>query len=123
MRDSGRASQGDGLTFSDASCATTFWNQKCSQENLRLELPRVLLQAGFDGFWDHVHRACAEFVFNLNGTGISEREELWRRRVIVPLAMKGSTIFPGVHRNVKQISVVACISAAGEHMTPFFASS
>jgi hypothetical protein len=24
MRDSGRASQGDGLTFSDASCATTF---------------------------------------------------------------------------------------------------
>jgi hypothetical protein len=43
--------------------------------------------------------------------------------VIVPPAMKGQTIFYDVNRNLKQIFVVACISAAGEHMTPFFISS
>jgi hypothetical protein len=37
--------------------------------------------------------------------------------VIVPSAMKGQTIFHDVHRNLKHISVLACISAAGEHMT------
>jgi hypothetical protein len=37
--------------------------------------------------------------------------------------MKGQTIFHDVHRNLKHVSVVACISAAGEHMTPFFVSS
>jgi hypothetical protein len=40
--------------------------------------------------------------------------------VIVPLPMTGQTISHGVHRNLKHIYVVACISAAGEYMTPFF---
>jgi hypothetical protein len=31
--------------------------------------------------------------------------------------------FHDVHRNLKHISVVPCISAAGEHITPFFVSS
>jgi hypothetical protein len=34
--------------------------------------------------------------------------------------MKGQTIFYGVHRNLKHISVVACILDAGKHMTPFY---
>jgi hypothetical protein len=37
--------------------------------------------------------------------------------------MKWQTIFHGVHRNLQHVSVVACISAAGEHMTPFFVFS
>jgi hypothetical protein len=37
--------------------------------------------------------------------------------------MKGQTIFREVHRNLKHISVVACISAAREHITSFFVSS
>jgi hypothetical protein len=39
--------------------------------------------------------------------------------VIIPSAMRGQTVFHGVHRNLKHKSVVACISAAGEYMTPF----
>jgi hypothetical protein len=44
-------------------------------------------------------------------------------RVVVPSAMRRQTIFHGVHRNLKYISVVAYVSAAGEHMTPFFVCS
>jgi hypothetical protein len=33
--------------------------------------------------------------------------------------MTGQTIYHAVHRNLKHMSVVACISAAGEQMTPF----
>jgi hypothetical protein len=32
--------------------------------------------------------------------------------MIVPSAMRGQTIFHGVNRNLKHISVVVCISAA-----------
>jgi hypothetical protein len=39
--------------------------------------------------------------------------------MIITSAMKGQTNFHGVHRNLKHLSVVACISAASEHMTPF----
>jgi hypothetical protein len=62
-------------------------------------------------------------MFNLDEIGISEWEDCCTRRVIVPSAMKGQTIFHGIHRNLKHIPAVACISAAGEHMTPFFVSS
>jgi hypothetical protein len=34
--------------------------------------------------------------------------------------MRGQTIDHVVHNNLKHISAVACISAAGEHMTPFW---
>jgi hypothetical protein len=62
-------------------------------------------------------------VFNLDEIGISEWEDRVERRVIVPTTMRGQTIFHGVHRNLKHISVVVCISAAGEHMSPFLVSS
>jgi hypothetical protein len=84
------------------------------------EVPRVFGQAGLDGFRDHVHRACAELVFNLDEIEISEWEDRCTRRVIVPSAKKGQTIFRGVHQNLKHISVLACISAAGEYVTLFF---
>jgi hypothetical protein len=66
-----------------------FVKPKVLQENLRLEVPRVFLQAGLEGFRDHVHSACAELVFNLDEIGISEWEDHCTRRVIVPSAMTG----------------------------------
>jgi hypothetical protein len=41
------------------------------------------------------------------------------RKVIVPSAMNGEVIYHSLHQNSKHISVVVCISAAGEHMMPF----
>jgi hypothetical protein len=100
-----------------------FETKSVPQENPRLEVPRAFLDAAVEGFRAHVHGACAELVFDLDEIGISEWEDRAARRVIVPSAMRGQTIFHSVHRNLKHISVVACISAAGEHMTPFFVCS
>jgi hypothetical protein len=50
---------------------------------------------------------------------VSEWEDRSERRVIVPSTMRGQTIYHAVHRNLKHISIVVCISAASEHMTSF----
>jgi hypothetical protein len=100
-----------------------FETKSVPQENPRLDVPRAFLEAATDGFRDHIHNACAELLFNLEEIGISEWEDRRARRVIVPSVMRGQTILHGVHRNLKHMSVVAFIFAAGEHMTPFFVCS
>jgi hypothetical protein len=65
-----------------------FETKSVPQENPRFAVPRVFLQAELDGFRDHVHRACAELVFNLDEIGISEWEDCCTRRVIALSAMK-----------------------------------
>jgi hypothetical protein len=62
-------------------------------------------------------------VFNLDAICVSEWEDRSERRVIVPSTMRGQTIYHPAHRNLKHISVAACISAAGEHMTLFLVCS
>jgi hypothetical protein len=42
------------------------------QENPRLEMPRVSLDAAIDSLRHHVHGSCAELVFNLGEVGIGE---------------------------------------------------
>jgi hypothetical protein len=37
--------------------------------------------------------------------------------------MTDQTIHHGVHRNYKRMSVICCVSAAGESLTPFVVSS
>jgi hypothetical protein len=62
-------------------------------------------------------------VFNLDEVGISQWENKVEKKVIVPSAVGDQMIFHSVHRNSKHISIVACISAAGEHMTLFMVCS
>jgi hypothetical protein len=52
-----------------------FETKSIPQENPRLEMPRIFLEAAIDGFRDHVHNACAELVFNLNKIGMNEWED------------------------------------------------
>jgi hypothetical protein len=63
--------------------------------------------------------SCTELVFNLDEVGISEWEDRTPRKVIVPVSMTDQTIHHGVHRNLKQMSVICCVSADGEFLTPF----
>jgi hypothetical protein len=60
----------------------------------------------------------ADFVFNLNKVGISDWEDRKTKKVIALAAMPGQTIHHGVSRKVKHISVIACMSAAGESLLP-----
>jgi hypothetical protein len=65
----------------------------------------------------------AELIFNLGEVEISEWEDHVPRKVIVPVSMFDQTIHHGVHRNLKHISVVSCLSTVGESMTLFMVSS
>jgi hypothetical protein len=48
-----------------------FETNSIPQENPRLEVPRVFLEAAIDGFRDHVHNVCTELVFNLDKIGVT----------------------------------------------------
>jgi hypothetical protein len=93
------------------------------QENQRLEVPRVFLEAGIEGIRTHVHNSYAEPIFNLDEIGIREKEDRVERKVIVPLAVRKQKIFHGIHPGLKHISLVRCIPAGGDQMIPFLASS
>jgi hypothetical protein len=54
-------------------CAAEFFERKgSSQENQRLDVPRVFLEAAIEGIATHVHNSCTELVFNLDEIGIRE---------------------------------------------------
>jgi hypothetical protein len=57
-------------------------------------------------------------VFNVEKVGISDWTDRKMKKVIVTAAMLGQTIYHGISRNVKQVSVIACMSAAGESLLP-----
>jgi hypothetical protein len=82
-----------------------------------------LLEAAIEGIRTHVQNACGDRVFNLDEIGISEWEDQVERKVIVRSAVREQKIFHGIHRALKRISVVTCISAGGDHMIPFLLSS
>jgi hypothetical protein len=71
----------------------------------------------------HVPDCCADLVFNFDEIGISEWENRVAPKVIVPVSMSGQTIHHGVHRNLKHLSVVCCVSGSGESLTPFMVAS
>jgi hypothetical protein len=72
---------------------------------------------------EYLPGSCAELVFNLDEVGISEWEDRAPRKMIVPVSMTDQTIHHNVHRNLKHISVICCVSAAGQFLTPFVVSS
>jgi hypothetical protein len=64
-----------------------------------------------------------ELVFNLDKVCMSEWEDRKEKKVIVSMTIGGQTIYHGASRNLKQISVIACITAAGEFLTHFIVTS
>jgi RecJ-like exonuclease len=62
-------------------------------------------------------------VFNLDRVGISAWEGHRTKKVIVLAAILAQTIHQGVSRNVRHISAIPCISAAGESLSPYIVGS
>jgi hypothetical protein len=110
-------------SFLSRDAAELFEMKRSPQENQRLEVPRVFLEAVIEGIRSHVHNACADLVFNLDEIGISEWEDRVERKVMAPSAMRKRKIFHGIHRGLKHISVITSISAGGDHMMPFLVPS
>jgi hypothetical protein len=65
----------------------------------------------------------AELMFNLDEAGILDWEDRKTKIIIVPVTMVGQTIRHEISRTVKHISVVACVCAVGEALTPYIITS
>jgi hypothetical protein len=110
-------------SFLSRHVAERFEKKSSPQENQRVEVPRVFLEVAIEGIRTHVQNTCADLVFNLDEIGVSEWEGRAERKVIVPSAMREQKIYHRIHRGLKHISVVTCISVGGDHMIPFLVSS
>jgi hypothetical protein len=100
-----------------------FETKSTPQEEVRLEVPRAFLDETTRCLREHVQGMKAELVFNLDEVGISEWEDRKQKKVIVPTIMNGQTIHHRASRSVRHISLIACVSAAGESLTPFIVTS
>jgi hypothetical protein len=59
-----------------------------------------------------------ELVCSLNEVSMSELGDRKEKKVILAMTMRGQTIHHGPSRSVKYLSVIACITAGGESLTP-----
>jgi hypothetical protein len=103
------------------ACATE--KQSTPQEEARREVPRVFLDETICCLREYVQGMKAELVFNLDEVGLSEWEDRKDKRVIVPMKMDSQTIHHRASRNVKHISIITCITAGGESLTPYIVAS
>jgi hypothetical protein len=93
------------------------------QESTRLEVPRRFLDQTIRCLTELVHGCRAELVFNLDEVGISDWEDRQSRRVIVPVSAREQTIHHKINRRLKHLSIIACVSAAGESLMPYVVTS
>jgi hypothetical protein len=87
-----------------------------AQEGQRSQVSGVFLEIIIQDLHEDVKGCVAELVFNLDEIGISDWEHGKTKKVIALPAMCGQTIHHGVSRNEKDISVIACLSAARESL-------
>jgi hypothetical protein len=65
----------------------------------------------------------AELVFNLNEVGILEWKDRKDMKMIVSKTMDSQTTHHRASQNMKHISIIMCISAGGESLTPYIVTS
>jgi hypothetical protein len=70
-----------------------------------------------------VHGRPTELVFNLDEVGISEWEDRKTKSIVIPKSMSEQTIHYRINRNVKHVSAIACVPAAGESLIPYIVTS
>jgi hypothetical protein len=68
---------------------------------------------------EHGQVCVSELVVNLTEVGISDWEDRKAGKVVIPATMDARPIRRAVSRNVKHISVIACMSAAEESLMPY----
>jgi hypothetical protein len=102
-----------------------FKTENTPQEQQRLQVSRLFLERTVQDLKVHVQQCVAELVFNLDEVGISDWEDRKNetKTVIDPVTMRGQTIHHEISRAVKHISVIACVSAAEESLTPYIITS
>jgi hypothetical protein len=96
------------------------------QEEQHLQVMRVFLERTVQNLNEYVQGCIAEPVFNLDEVGISDWEDRKARQVVVYrrlCAARRDMLHHGISRNMKHISVITCVSAAGETLIPYIITS
>jgi hypothetical protein len=110
------------LVFSSSS-RQNHQNEKCLSRTAAFASTPMFLERTVHDLNEQVQGCVAELVFDLDEVGISDWENRKTKRVIVPATMVGQTIHHEISRTVKYISVIACVSTAGESLSPYIITS
>jgi hypothetical protein len=94
-----------------------------SQDEQRLQVPRAFIERAGRELNEDVQGCIFELVLNLGEIGISDWEDRNARTVFVAATKDGRPLTHAVSRNVKHISVISCMSAAGESLMPYIITS
>jgi hypothetical protein len=84
------------------------------QEKVRLEVPRYYLEEYLTLIKKIGPTVPAELLFNLDETGLSERENRRSKPVLVPTQEQESTLHYVVDRSVRQHTLLCCVTASGD---------
>jgi hypothetical protein len=76
----------------------------------------VFLETIIQNLHEYVQGCVVEWVFDLDEVGISDWADNKTKKVVALAAMFGRTIHHGISRNVKYISVIACVWDARESL-------
>jgi hypothetical protein len=89
-----------------------------AEEERRSQVRGVFLETIIQELHEYVQGCVAKLVFKLHKIGISVWEDRKMNKVIARAAMLGQTKHHRLSRNMKHISMISCVSAAGESHIP-----
>jgi hypothetical protein len=93
------------------------------QEDTRLVIPREYLERHIQTMKDLIHGKASELFFNLDEVGSADWEDRKPKKVIVPIAVPEEDVYHPVSRKYKHMSLLACVSAAGDSLAPLVVSA
>jgi hypothetical protein len=91
-------------------------------EDARLTVPREQLEEHIKTMKTVLAGKYSELVFNLDEVGSSEWEDRKPKKVIVPQGIPADEVYHSVSRRYRHVTLLACVSAAGDALTPMVIS-
>jgi hypothetical protein len=88
-----------------------------------LQVPETFLHRTIQDLNEYVQGCTTELVVNFNKVGISDCENRKTSNIVLPATMRGQTIHHGISLTLKHISVIACVFAAEESLSPYMITS
>jgi hypothetical protein len=105
-----------------------YLDQLCKMKNVpqeaqRFEVPHSFLDESIQSIAQFVQGSPVEFVSNFDEIDISEWDDRKTKKEIVPVSARDHTIYHKINQALKHVSVIVCMSAAGESLMPYIVTS
>jgi hypothetical protein len=109
--------------FLDRHTDALIYSMLHPQEDSRLQISRVFLDAYLELVKQHVIGVHPRLIYNIDEKGFSDWEERKSLRGIVPAPMEGNQIHFPVTRKIKHQTMLVCINTGGETLCPLIVTS